>query len=115
MGFVDRMQYLLSSGIAFLAGNLKMYRLELTEEGEGHVLVTSPDLPGFSFLLRPDEHKDFLTVGGAVWPALERYIAAEDEAQAARKNAARFYPHPVEFGGITRDRSGKLFARFCYT
>ncbi len=85
MGFVDRMQYLLASGFAFLAGNLKLYRLELTDEGAGHILVTSPDLPGFSFLLRPDEHKDFLTIGSVVWETLERYIDAEESAQAARR------------------------------
>jgi hypothetical protein len=113
VGFFDRMQYLLASGYAFLAGNLRLYRLELTDEGEGHIMVTSPDLPGFSFLLRPDEHEDFLTIGSAVWKTLERYIATEEAAQAARKKARQSTAYPA-FSGITRDRSGKLFARFCY-
>jgi hypothetical protein len=112
VGIIDRMQYLWVHGLAFLAGNLRYYRLVLKEEGGGYILVTSPDLPGFSFLLRPNEHGDFLAVGGAVRQALEQYIQVEEEALARKSRRRHAQPHPVQFSGITQDGPGELIARF---
>jgi hypothetical protein len=43
----------------------------------GYTYVTSPDLPGFTFMLEPNE-EDLQTVIEAMQPALEAFIKARD-------------------------------------
>lgn len=62
----------------------KLIRMVLSEREGGYGLVTSPDLPGFSVMLRPSELESFGSMTAAVSSALESFLIAE--CQAVEKN-----------------------------
>jgi hypothetical protein len=70
--------------LAVLSGH-KLIRLVFSQRGGGHALVTSPDLPGFSLMLDPNELENFGSMTAAVSGPLESFIKAECDAVEASK------------------------------
>jgi hypothetical protein len=111
---VGRIGYLLAHLVASAFGQTRTIRLVIEPQEGGYGLVTSPDFSGYSFLLKPGEDRDFLTMGHAMGDKLERYIELEESKQAERK-AVRNHSHAVQFMGISTDGAGKLIAKICIT
>jgi hypothetical protein len=115
MNVVGKIGYLLARLAASAAfGQMRTIRLVIEPQEGGYGLVTSPDFPGYSFLLKPGEDRDFFTMGHVVGDKLERYIVLEESKRAERK-AIRSHPHAVRFMGISTDGARKLSAKICIT
>ena len=114
MNVAVRIGYLLARLVASAFGQMRTIRLVIVPQEGGYGLVTSPDFPGYSFLLKPGEDRDFFTIGHVMGNKLERYIELEESKQAERK-AIRSHPHTVRFMGISTDGARKLIAKICIT
>jgi len=114
MNVVGRIGYLLALLVAYTFGQMRTIRLVIEPQEGGYGLVTSPEFPGYSFLLKPGEGRDFLTMGHAMGDKLERYIELEESKQAERK-AIRHHSNAVRFMGISTDDAGTLIAKICIT
>ncbi len=73
---------------AFLIG-AKAIRLIGKPRPGGYMLVTSPDLPGFSVMLHPNEHEDASTVCAVLSEPLKAFLTAEYRANKVRVTAVR--------------------------
>jgi hypothetical protein len=54
-----------------------------------HVFVSSRDLPGFSFMLRPGEHEDATSAMAALNEPLKAFLMAEFKASQKNERAVR--------------------------
>jgi hypothetical protein len=95
-----------SSGTATLIGEAR--------EG-GYYYLTSPDLPGFTFMLEPSEADDVQKTIEAITPALQTYIIACMKAHAAK--IAKEEPRPrisyADLRGLHKRKPINLVAEFC--
>ena len=55
----------------------------------GYVFITSPDLPGFTFLLEPNEIKDIRALQKALDLPLKAFLSARDAAQGKSMQVKR--------------------------
>ena len=63
----------------------KRARLVMSPQANHHLLVNSPDLPGFSMRLLPSDIENRKALSAALSPALEMFIAAENQEDAKGK------------------------------
>jgi hypothetical protein len=73
---------------AFLMG-AKAIRLIGVPRPGGYVFVTSPDLPGFSVMLRPGEHEDATSVFAVLSEPLKAFLSAECHASLRAEKRVR--------------------------
>ena len=66
----------------------KVIRLYGQPRSGGHVFVTSPDLPGFSVMLRPGEHDDASSVIAVLDKPLKAFLMAEVRGRKKMRVAA---------------------------
>ena len=59
----------------------KRARLVVSPRANHHLLVNSPDLPGFSMMLLPSDIENRATLSAALVPALQIFLAAEHRAK----------------------------------
>lgn len=84
----------------------KLIRLALSPREGGYVLITSPDLPGYSLMLHPGEMESFGSMTAAVSGPLEAFLAAEQ--QAARSNKKK-----VQIRGMRQTTDSNIVAELC--
>ena len=72
----------------------------------GYTYITSPQLPGFTFMLEPGEDKNIRTFIDAIDEPLMAYLPAHIEAELRASN--------VHLTGIRQSKANKYVAEFAY-
>lgn len=85
------------------------YKISLRRERQedGYVLITSPELSGFSLLLEPGDYGDFKSLIDAVSEPLTNYIIAYDRAKKSADRRVKLTSAHVE-------SSDSEVAKFCF-
>lgn len=68
------------SRITSLLKGDKCVFMRVEPRGNGHFLVSSPDMPGFSVMLRPQDVESVTALSGAIEAPLVSFIEAEWKA-----------------------------------
>jgi hypothetical protein len=66
--------------LKFLGFELRTITLIGEQQDDGYILITSPELKGFSLMLEPDEDKNLATIISAVYEPLIAYLGVLNEA-----------------------------------
>jgi len=75
---------------AVLCGH-KTVRLNMAARAGGYAIVTSPDLPGFSRMLTPNDMRDTASIRAALQEPLTEFIVAEYNAFQAKRKSMRVH------------------------
>ena|ERR1700730_7806313 len=102
MGFVSRI-------LAVLSGHKKI-GIDLSPREGGYTLVTSPDLPGFSIMLRPNDQENIDSMKAAIIGPLEAFVVAECEAVENHKHNKK-----VTIRELSHGNGSNLVADLCTT
>ena len=92
---------------AFLTGG-KVIRLIGNPRPGGYVFVTSPDLPGFSVMLRPGEHDDAMAVFAVLSEPLKAFLMAASRASSHAEQRLRVM-------AVRETAPASYLAEFCTT
>lgn len=84
----------------------KCVLMRAERRGNGYIFVSSPDLPGFSVMLRPQDLGSVTALSGAIEAPLVSFIEAE--WKAANSHSKR-----VHMRGIYRYSDSKIAAEYC--
>jgi hypothetical protein len=91
-----------------LCRGYKLVRLEVSPRGGGYLFITSPNLPGFSLMLHPDDGKSIQALSAALEGPLQAFIEAEYQAYKANAGTQR-----VHMQGIFRTSEANILAGYC--
>jgi len=92
--------------LAVLSGH-KLVRIAVSPREGGYVFLNSPDLPGFSLMLKPGDMESFDTMTAAVTGPLEAFIKSEYQACRATKSK------DVRIMGMRHPDSSRIVAELC--
>ena len=92
---------------AYLQGH-RMVRLSASPREGGYIFVNSPDLPGFSVMLKPGEIDDFDLLVAALGKPLEAFVNAEYRASQAVKDGGE-----VRLKGMQQRTRSEITADLC--
>jgi hypothetical protein len=81
------------------------------EREGGYTFITSPQMPGFSFMLKPGEAEDVRAFINAIEPALMAYIAALSMSEAGSRQ--RQPSERQRLAGIRRMDHKNYIAELC--
>lgn len=76
------------------------------EREGGYIYITSPDLPGFTFMLEPGEEKNIRTFIDAIHDPLTAYVEAHFKATSSADN--------IELTGYRQSKPMNYVAEFCH-
>lgn len=94
------------SRITSLLKGDKCVFMRAERRGNDHIFVSSPDLPGFSVMLRPQDLESMTALSGALEAPLVSFIEAE-------WRAANSHAKHVHMRGIYRYSDSKIAAGYC--
>lgn len=86
----------------------KLVLMTTQRRSGGYVFVTSPNLPGFSLMLHPEDGKSVQALSAALEGPLQAFIEAE--YQACRKKSG--VQRRVHMSGIFRPSDAKILAGY---
>src|SRR5689334_15910968 len=101
--------------LSYLPFRLHLHMRRITLIGQeregGYTFITSPDLPGFSFMLEPGETENFRSFINAIEPSLMVYLDAHFEAEAKANHPKRM--EHARLTGIRRKDQTNYVAELC--
>ena len=87
---------------------LKVIELIGAPRAGNHVFVTSPDLPGFSFMLRPGEYENIDSIRAVLEEPLMTFLTAEKKASLRDE-----HQHSVHVGRMRQAAPSRYLAELC--
>jgi hypothetical protein len=93
---------------AFYLRGHRMVRLCMSPRAGGYIFVNSPDLPGFSMMLKPGELDSFDSFVAAIAKPLEAFVTAEYQASRNLRDDGR-----VRIRGMQKATESKIYADMC--
>jgi hypothetical protein len=105
MGAIGRLQ-------TYMTGH-RMVRLSASPRAGGYIFVNSPDVPGFSVMLKQGDLDDFESLVSALGKPLEAFVNAEYRAAQAHASKVAQAGAQVRLKGMQQRTKSEITADLC--